>query len=127
MSQVRRNPSSEMAKRFPASRTTNWTFPITRRLHRHDRVGFFGGNARSLEPLVFALDQLALDLGLLRGELVHPDGATCTAGEELADDRLLVGHHLFLAGELHESGTEQDADVVSRAHHRRDVVRDDEE
>src|SRR3954449_12605660 len=72
-SHARRKPSREIAKRFPVSRMTNCTFEINARLHRHDRVGFVVADALGLEPTVFALDELALDLGLLGGELVHAD------------------------------------------------------
>src|SRR5581483_3157892 len=123
-SHERRTPSSETAKRLPVSRTRNCTFPSTRRpLHRHDLVGGRVAGQAALLPL----DELALDLGLLGGELVHPDGALGAAGEELADDRVLAGDHVVLGGELHEAGAEEHADVVGSAHHRRDVVRDDEE
>ena len=40
---------------------------------------------------------------------------------------LSVVDHLLLGGEPHQAGAEQDAHVVGGAHHRRDVVGDDEE
>src|SRR3954451_5297845 len=126
-SQARRSPSSEMAKRFPDSLMTNWTLPIIRALHRHDGVGSVVADAFGFEAAVFSFDEIALDLGLLGRELVHPDRPASPTGEELTNDRVVGCDHLVLRRELHEPGAEQHADVVGGAHHRRDVVRDDEE
>src|SRR5437868_2842808 len=87
-SHVRRSASSEIANKLPASRTRNWTFPITWLLHRHDGVGFFGGNALRGEAAVLPVDELALDLGLLGRQLVHADRPASPASEEPPDDRL---------------------------------------
>src|SRR3954452_6995787 len=59
-SHVRRTPSSEIANRFPVSRTMNCTLPsIAADLDRHDLVA---GGALRLEPLRLAIDELALDV-----------------------------------------------------------------
>src|SRR5690606_31292898 len=39
-----------------------------------------------LEPLALPLDELALDVALLGGQLVHADGPEGPAGQELLDD-----------------------------------------
>src|SRR3546814_12434237 len=60
-------------------------------------------------------------------ELVHADGAHGPAGEELADERVVGGPHLFLGGELDQVGLVEHGDVVRGAHHRGDVVGRSEE
>src|SRR4051794_268773 len=82
-SQARRRPSSEIAKRLPDSRTTNCTFEITSSSYGHDCVGVVVADAFSGEPAIFSLDELALDVRLFGGELVHADRAPSAAGEEL--------------------------------------------
>src|SRR5438477_9846437 len=73
-SHVLRSPSSEIAKRFPDSRTRNWTLPITSAVRTsegeasdgHDLVGVFVVG----ETAFFSLDEVAFDLCLLGGHLV---------------------------------------------------------
>src|SRR2546425_6525246 len=110
---------------FPVSRTTNCGLAtIALAMGAEPSDGHDLGLV--LEALVLLSLELLLDAhAVVVGHLVHADGPFGPPRQELADDAVVGGAHLVPGAEHLETGAEEDAHVLGRAHHRRDVVGDD--